>query len=153
MRFGEFLIAREVVDFSDVLSALLLQHERQASIAHVALKHDFMTVNQVARVLGIEADFWATKTETGLSRLFVEYAVELGFLNPEQAERLLILQISSRPPIGSLLVELGAIPADDLLPLLDDFYQARVEPIQDFPDPEQSSPLALSDESPNIVPS
>lgn len=76
------------------------------------------------RILGSQGDDRIKAGETGGARMFGEYAVELGYMEPAEVEELLVLQINSRPSIGAALVERGTIASAALPRYLADFLHA-----------------------------
>ena len=56
--------------------------------------------------------------------IFGDLAVEFGYLSPTQVEELLVLQLNGRPPLGQILVELGALSEAELDPLLEEFWDS-----------------------------
>ncbi|MFT7620775.1 MAG: hypothetical protein ACI97A_004433 [Planctomycetota bacterium] len=124
MRFGEYLVSRGIVTVRDVLRSLCWQHEQQEPIGRIALRHRCLNVHQVMRILGSQGDDRIKAGETGGARMFGEYAVELGYMEPAEVEELLVLQINSRPSIGAALVERGTIASAALPRYLADFLHA-----------------------------
>jgi hypothetical protein len=115
-RFGEYLFEREIVPRSALRRALGIQRVRQTPFGQLAILHALLNVHQVFEILGVEA-------ETP-HRVFGEIAQELGHLTHKQVDRILELQLETRPSLGEILVEMGIISAEDLARHLSEFEGA-----------------------------
>ncbi len=112
MRFGEFLIAEGRVSGDQVGLALAEQRRRQIPLGLLAMHSGLLTSAEVHRVLRAQTHRRAWKR-------FGEVASEMGLLDDTAVETLLARQRRTRPRLGAILVEQGAIEPDDLTPLVD----------------------------------
>jgi len=68
--------------------------------------------------------------------------VERGIVSAEEMERIVKLQREQRAPLARLVVDLGFVSEDDLLPILSDHLRIPVVSLKDFPlDPLPLEPL------------
>ncbi len=112
-RFGQFLVAQNIVPEAAINKALNKQKNTTKSIGKLAYEHEFMTMEQVFMVLNKQ------KSDT---RLFGEIARELGFITSMQIDLLLRKQKQSRPKLGETLVEQDALDQTTLTKQLDAFF-------------------------------
>ena len=79
-RFGQFLVKNGIVDAATVIEALNLQKKRSIAVGQIALQERMLSINQVFEVLN---------AKISTAKLFGELAVEKGFLENKEVERLL----------------------------------------------------------------
>lgn len=114
MRFGRFLVERGRVAPHDVQRALELQRQREVNIAEIALRERILTERQVLEIIDYQGD---------TTERFGEVGRQLGHLSPPQLDALVALQRKTRPPIGQLLAEMGAIDHEALIDELGRFHR------------------------------
>ncbi len=107
MRFGEFLMAEGHASGDQVGLALAEQRRRQIPLGLLAMHSGLLSSSEVHRVL-------RSQTHRRAWKRFGEVASEMGLLQATEIETLLARQGRTRPRLGSLLVEQGAIDPEDL---------------------------------------
>lgn len=112
MRFGLFLVGRERVATESVLQALDRQRRSEVPIGSIALREGMLSARQVFDILNYQAD-------SGLR--FGELGMRLGHLAPAQVDELLAKQRQTRPFLGQILVDMGAIDSRILAGELEQF--------------------------------
>ena len=105
MWFASHLFAKKLITGDQFAQAVRLQLERRPRIGALVISRGLLTIKQVMAVLSAQAD--------NLERPFGELAVELGYLTREQLAELLFEQDRQAPPLGTILLELGALSVDD----------------------------------------
>ncbi|MET0101636.1 MAG: cyclic nucleotide-binding domain-containing protein [Sedimenticola sp.] len=120
--FGEYLIDRRLISEADVLEALTLQREETPTFEKMACKIGAMNMNQVFKVLTLQA-------ETDLS--FMDVALRHNFIDEGQAQTVLDCIDSNRPAMGEALIKLGKIDRETMERELDRF-QHSVQAYEDI---------------------
>jgi hypothetical protein len=120
MTFGGFLVRRGVVTRRQLIAALDEQRRQETRIGKLALRERLLTLEELFLILDAQID--------GDSTPFGRLGVAMGLLRPEDVERLLLLQRQSRPRVGEILVELGALTETELENQLRDFEDLRKSP-------------------------
>ncbi len=105
MWFASHLFAKNLITGDQFAEAVRLQLERRPRIGALVISQGLLTIKQVMAILTAQAD--------NLERPFGELAVELGYLTREQLAQLLFEQNRQAPPLGNILLELGALSVDD----------------------------------------
>lgn len=108
MRIVEFLLSRNVVSKYDIASALQRQRSEQQPLGRVAIRHNYLSINQVFELLRVQADNQEARD------LFGGLAIEFGFLDEEQLEEILKLQADTRPDILDVLVKANVLTVKQL---------------------------------------
>jgi hypothetical protein len=111
MRFGEFLIAEGRVSGDQIGLSLAEQKRRQIPIGLLAMHSGLLNSSEVHRVLRAQSHRRAW-------RRFGDVAQEMGLLSAVEVKTLLSRQHRTRPRIGQILVEQGAISPRQLGPLV-----------------------------------
>ncbi len=115
--FLDFLLDRDILSEEDLIAALDRRRELTPPIGKIALQMRILTVKQVNRILMAQCD-------TGLR--FGDQAVELGYLEPENVQGLLQMQVAQRPTAITALQDLGLLDSDQLAVLRDDFLKTAL---------------------------
>jgi hypothetical protein len=112
MRFGEFLIAEGRVTGDQVALSLAEQKRRQIPVGLLAMHAGLLTSSEVHRVL-------STQSLRRTWRRFGDVAAGMGLLAGSEVDALLERQRRTRPRIGQVLVEQGALEPRLLAPLVE----------------------------------
>ncbi len=126
MRLGRFLVSRDLVTVNEIVKALEIQRQKQRPLGRIAFVESLLTLDQVATIIDLQSDGRETVQDDRASDLFGELAIQLGYLAEHQVEELLNIQRRSRPRIGEILVEMGAISEFRLNAALQDFQLAAL---------------------------
>lgn len=112
MRFGEFLIAEGRVNGDQIGLSLAEQKRRQIPIGLLAMHSGLLNSAEVHRVLRAQSHrrSW---------RRFGDVAQEMGLLTGGEVRTLLARQRRTRPRLGQILVEQGAISPRQLGPMVE----------------------------------
>jgi hypothetical protein len=97
LKFGIYLVEQRIISPEQFCGLVKLQQESASSLATIAIRRNFMTIKQVARVLEM--------MELNPSRPFLQVAMEERIIDAADSERLLHEQINSCPTLRKLLVE------------------------------------------------
>ncbi len=111
MRFGEFLIAEGRVSGDQIGLSLAEQKRRQIPMGLLAMHSGLLSSAEVHRILRAQSHrrSW---------RRFGDVAGEMGLLTGTEVQGLLARQRRTRPRLGQILVEQGAISPRQLGPLV-----------------------------------
>lgn len=101
LKFGIYLVEQRIISPEQFCGLVKIQQESANSLATIAIRRNFMTIKQVARVL--------TAMEANPVRNFLETAVDEKILDQSDCNRMLHDQLSSCPTIRKLLVECGLL--------------------------------------------
>lgn len=104
MRFELKLLHDGLITAEQLVAALERQIEQMPQLGQVAIEEGKLNVNELFSVLRVQADLPQER--------FGETAIELNLLSREEVAELLLLQSERKRPLHSILVEIGAIPAD-----------------------------------------
>ena len=105
MHFGSFLVKKGVATPEHIIEALDCQMKKQKAVGKIALQYRLLEMNHMFTILNRQVD-------TDLK--FCDIAIALGFLTREQADFILSIQMSKRPKLGEILVEMGVISQQQL---------------------------------------
>jgi CheY-specific phosphatase CheX len=103
--FGQFLLARGVIDREQLLAALALQDERNLPVGSYAVRKGYLSSEQAERI---------NQAQRATDERFGDLAVDIGLLTRAQVMELLTLQENDHVRIGEALVELGYMDAETL---------------------------------------
>jgi hypothetical protein len=120
MRLGEFLLMRGKVTRPEIDAACRMQQINNHLIGVLAVDHGMMTCDQLESVLLKQA-----REEPGAP--FGEIAVGLGYLSPNQVQRLLALQDENRLRIGEILVLQSRLTEQELIAELAEYRQTLAQ--------------------------
>jgi hypothetical protein len=109
MHFGTFLVTQGFTTPEHIIQALDSQMKMQMAVGRIALKYRLLEMNHMFTILNRQVD-------TDLK--FCDIAIALGFLTREQADFVLSIQMSKRPKLGEILVEMGVISQQQLVEAL-----------------------------------
>lgn len=110
--FGQFLIEKNAVSKEDLVMALVTQIERSPSVPEIVFKHNIIPFHQLYEIFQVQAN----------QRLgFVEAARELGCWSEETQLQVEKILSDHRPPIGEILVQMGATDLSTISRCLDEF--------------------------------
>lgn len=101
LKFGIYLVEQRIISPEQFCGLIKIQQQATASLATISIRHNIMTIKQVAKVLH--------DIENNPAISFVESAIEQKFIDQLDAERLLYEQQSSCPNLRTLLVECGLL--------------------------------------------
>jgi hypothetical protein len=113
LKFGIYLVEQRIISPEQFCGLVKIQQESASSLATIAIRRNYMTIKQVARIL--------TAIEANPSKNFLEAAAEERFLDQADCSRLLHDQLSSCPSIGKLLVECGLLTQHQMEVLVNHF--------------------------------
>ena len=99
MRFGVYLMRRDVITADQLVEALEEQLKRQPPLGQLAIEEGVLTVREVVEVLQLQAKLASTR--------FGDAAMQLGVLTREQVADLLMQQTDRIPPLTDIVAELG----------------------------------------------
>jgi len=114
MRFGEYLVTKNLAQNSDVARALMLQKQEQVSLSQLCFENGILTNCQIQECLDLQA---------AEHRTFADIALQLGFLNAEELEELSREQRHRTPFLGQLLVRLGVLSAESMYSALQTYSE------------------------------
>lgn len=112
-RFGQFLVNNDVVSDAMVLEALVRQEKSQENISRIAIAKRYLTVKQVLSIYNAQADSCDS---------FTAMAKKLGYLTESEIAQLQNLQQQTRPRLGEILVDMGAMDQETLDLMLKKFH-------------------------------
>jgi len=115
-RFGTFLIEEGLVMPEQVVHALDLQKQSTKSIEKIACEQHMLTYEQILDIINAHSE---------VGRLFGDTARELGYLNSDQVNSLISLQLQDRPPIGEMLIQMGVLDKHALNAALEKFFSQK----------------------------
>lgn len=101
LKFGIYLVEQRIISPEQFCGLVKIQQDSASSLATMAIRRNFMTIKQVARVL--------TAIEVNPTLSFLETAVKERILDQADCNRLLHEQLNSCPTIRKLLVECGLL--------------------------------------------
>lgn len=101
LKFGIYLVEQRIISPEQFCGLVKIQQEATMSLATLAIRKNFMTIKQVARVLDL--------AEANPLQPFVQIAIEEELIDCVDADRLLHEQQLSCPPLQKLLVECGLL--------------------------------------------
>ncbi|MDH3359900.1 MAG: hypothetical protein OEL55_03430 [Desulfobulbaceae bacterium] len=114
MRFGEFLVAKNMLGEADIEQALETQRQTRKLIGMLAVECGF-----ISRFDNIRVILCRHKNEQS----YGEIAVAKGLLTREQVEDLLLLQNESQMPLGKILQAETSISRFDLVMALKEYVE------------------------------
>jgi hypothetical protein len=100
LRFGQFLINKDLITEEDLNEALWLQRKATPPIGKLSVRGKKLSIKQVNRILSAQID---------TAKKFGAVAIELGYLVQEDVDELLLIQKTSRPKLGEILIQMGKI--------------------------------------------
>ncbi|MEE9392949.1 MAG: hypothetical protein V3W41_10630 [Planctomycetota bacterium] len=121
MRFGDYLLSRGTVTLKDLVSALNAQRLEQEPLGKIALAQGKLNIKQVFLVLNAQASDREIARSDTQGYLFGDICIEFGFFNDQELIDLLRLQRMSRPQIGEILVNKGALSREQLQEFLREY--------------------------------
>ena len=101
LKFGIYLVEQRLISPEQFCGLVKIQQEALATLATMAIRKNMLTIKQVAIVLD--------QQELTPAKSFVQIAVEMDFLDREDAKQLLHDQQSSAPTIRKLAQECGLL--------------------------------------------
>jgi hypothetical protein len=113
LKFGIYLVEQRINSPEQFCGLIKIQQESASSLATIAIRRNYMTIKQVARVL--------TAIEANPSKNFLETASAERFLDQTDCSRLLHDQLNTCPSIGKLLVECGLLTKHQMEVLFNHF--------------------------------
>jgi len=109
MHFGTFLVKKGFSTPEQIIQALDSQMKKQMAVGTIALQYRLLEMNHMFTILNRQVD-------TDLK--FCDIAIALGFLTRDQADFILSIQMSKRPRLGEILVEMGVLNQQQLVEAL-----------------------------------
>lgn len=103
LKFGIYLVEQRIISPEQFCGLVKIQQEATMSLATIAIRKNFLTIKQVARVLDI--------VEQEPSRSFIQIAIAEDLIDVNDADRMLHEQHQSCPSIQKLVVECGLLTA------------------------------------------
>ena len=101
LKFGIYLVEQRLISPEQFCGLVKIQQEALATLATMAIRKNMLTIKQVAIVLD--------QQELTPAKSFVQIAVEMDFLDREDAKQLLHDQQASAPTIRKLAQECGLL--------------------------------------------
>ncbi len=117
-RFGQFLVNNDIISDTVLLQALVEQNKRQETIERIAVAKRILSVKQMLATLNRQADSCDS---------FTAVALRMGYLTDDEVDVLVELQQQSRPMLGEILVEMGALDRKTLEIMLDKFHSLSLQ--------------------------
>ncbi len=108
--FGQFLLNNKVITPRQLLEAIQMQIDQNQLFGEIGRKLKKLTDDQVVLVVSAICNNRPPGYE-GLK--FGEAARRMGFINDEDIEAIVDIQRKSKKKIGEILVELGALTANE----------------------------------------
>ena len=116
MRIGEYLVSKGMVTKFEIVTALEQQRSMQQPIGRVAIRHGFLTINQVFDLLRLQTDRLDSQLpEDECHHLFGNLAVEFGYIDEDQRLEILRLQATTCPELIDVLVEMKVLTEEERL--------------------------------------
>ncbi len=104
MKFGLYLLDRELITERQLIQALQKQEESLPPFGQLAIEVGMLSVRDVFRVLRVQSDY--------AKEHFGETAVDMDLLTESQVAELLLMQSNRRARLADVLVSMGAIPRE-----------------------------------------
>ena len=101
MRFGLYLLNRELITADQLIQALKKQEEDLPPFGQLAIEEGMLSVRDVFKVLRVQSDFALEQ--------FGQTAIDLDLLDRQQVAELLLLQSDRKRTLSDVLVEIGAV--------------------------------------------
>lgn len=101
LKFGIYLVEQRIISPEQFCGLVKIQQESMMSLASLAIRQNALSIRQVANVLDV--------TEAQPTKLFGDAAIDLGYMDRLEVNRLLHEQQKQSPPIRQLLVECGLL--------------------------------------------
>jgi hypothetical protein len=103
LKFGIYLVEQRIISPEQFCGLVKIQQEATMSLATIAIRKNFLTIKQVARVLDL--------VELNPERSFIQAAIAEDLIDANDADRMLHEQQYSCPAIQKLVVECGLLTA------------------------------------------
>ena len=116
--FGDFLVDRGDITAEDRAKALDIQRQSRTPIGQIALRSGRLDETDVIKILNLQ------KTFPNDPRRFGLIAIQLGLLEPNQVEHLLLEQQKSEDFIGEVLVSQQALTKPKMILALKKFHDS-----------------------------
>lgn len=110
--FGKFLIEKNAITKEDLVRALLIQLQRSPSIPEIVFTEKLLSTDHIFEIFQIQSS-----QKLG----FIEAARELGCWSVNLQESVEKILNAKRPPIGEILIQLGATDIATISKCLDEF--------------------------------
>ncbi len=120
MRFGDYLIEKDLISQEELDVALKFQTEKSLRLGALAVEDGLLTEQQLSTIM----DHQREVEDAGL---FGEIAINMKFLSKEQVSSLLEKQKEYDHIIGQILVLSGALSKDEKEKELELFYKMLAE--------------------------
>lgn len=101
LKFGIYLVEQRIISPEQFCGLVKIQQEATMSLASIAIRKNFLTIKQVARVLDI--------VEAQPSLTFIQAAIVEELIDAADADRMLHDQQQTSPTIQKLVVECGLL--------------------------------------------
>ncbi len=114
--FGEFLVAKGLVDEDVLMVALDIQRQSRRPLGQIALQTGLITKKDLLKILTEQ------RKELPLDKSFGLIALELGILTTDQVDSLVASQSESNAMLGEILVGQDRLTKAQLTQSLQEFY-------------------------------
>ena len=121
MLSGEFLVSRNLITQETLDKAVKFQLDKRIPIGTIAVQNQFITDEQLVKILRRLRSYKDTSGGTDHSKRFGDVSIELEILNEDEVSEIKRIQDSKIPLIGNVLVEMGAITSRDFVKALKDY--------------------------------
>lgn len=122
MRMGEFLVSKGMVTKFDIVIALEKQRSKQQPLGRVAIRHGYLTINQVFDLLRLQTDRLNYQLpDSECHFLFGNLAVEFGYIDDDQRIEILRLQALTRPDLMDVLVNMEVLTEEESCEVVQEF--------------------------------
>ncbi len=112
-RFGEFLIKKNVIDANALVEVLHIQGTRSImQLGEIAVKNKILTPEQLLEILNVQSS---------IDERFESIALLLGYLDQDEIDKLVDLQVNEKQMIGEILITQNKMTQDQLDLLLEEF--------------------------------
>ena len=143
LKFGIYLVEQRIISAEQFCGLVKIQQDALATMATMAIRKNMLTIKQVANVLD--------QQELTPAKPFVQIAVEMDYLERQDARQLMHEQQNSAPTIRKLVQECGLLTKQQCDVLFQHYQRvgARRVPVMDqLPAadqqivPEEGTPIA-----------
>jgi len=136
LKFGIYLVEQRIISPEQFCGLVKIQQEATMSLATIAIRKNYLTIKQVARVLDL--------IDQDPSQSFIQFAIAEDLIDVNDADRMLHEQYQSCPTIQKLVVECGLLTARQAEVLEAHYEKQRVYGLKSITAP---APVAASSDS------
>lgn len=108
--FGQFLLSSKAITPRQLMDAIQIQIDQNQLFGEIGRKLAMLTDEQVVRVVSAICN---SRPPGGEGLKFGEAAHRMGFITAEDVAAIIDIQTKSKKKIGEILVEIGALTAEE----------------------------------------